>query len=451
MKKRQICLFAALLCIMGLTSAVCSADPQAASFVIDDPDRSIAAVQFSPDGKIIASAGDDAIIRLWSSETGVPLAAFEGHSQRITRIAFSPDGLVLASASLDHSVRLWDLTSGGKSSRDLAGHGANVFDVAFSPDGAKLSSSSMDKSVRIWDVRTGEMLKTLLGHEHFVYQSTFTPDGKKLVSASLDGTLKIWDVATGNNLQTLRGHTAKVFSVAISPDGTRIASSSEDKTIRIWDTATGLPLSRLIEMNAPVRAVVFSPDGKLIAFGIEEANVRIVDFKTGQIVQDLVNISRVGGYALAFSPDSTILAAGSQYKVQAWNVTPDGIQRSLKEGRRQQELRWAALNALKCDEVASIDRALSEGYGYQKCEFEKAFRAKTPKELYLAGSQAGSMTRTKALYEELISRYPNDPYSDQARKNMSGLFWTHVKSEKRILQDEAAEPATSVGDDLSRP
>ena len=141
------------------------------------------------------------------------------------------DGKILASASADKIVRLWDSTA----SRTLEGHSREVLAVTFSPDGKTLASASRDETVMLWDSTTGAVRHTLEGHSGVVRAVTFSPGGKTLASASEDKTVRLWDSTTGAARHTLKGHSDVVRAVTFSPDGKTLVSASRDETVRLWD------------------------------------------------------------------------------------------------------------------------------------------------------------------------------------------------------------------------
>jgi WD40 repeat protein len=112
-------------------------------------------IAFSPDGRTLAVAGSDTVIRLWDKSThrqsSEPLS---GHTHPIDGLAFSPDGRFLASSSRDGTARLWNWRFGRQLGEPLTISRAVPWGraIAFSPDGRTLASGGYDDSVRLWDV-----------------------------------------------------------------------------------------------------------------------------------------------------------------------------------------------------------------------------------------------------------------------------------------------------------
>jgi DNA-binding beta-propeller fold protein YncE len=193
-------------------------------------------------------------------------------------LAISPDGKTLAAAGRDKVVRLWDLAT-GKVRLELTDHQrpdvSHLCKPAFSPDGKLLATGDRQGTIRLWDPTKGTPLGTLVEPAGELHQIAFSPDGRSLAAARDRGTTQLWDARTTKLHSTLRMGADPVYGVAFSPDGKTLAVTS-GQAVCLLDVETGAPGDALWG-SAPARCLAFSPDGKTLVVGGDGNDVLVRD------------------------------------------------------------------------------------------------------------------------------------------------------------------------------
>jgi WD40 repeat protein len=322
-------------------------------------------LEFSPDGRWLATGGVDNLVRVWDPTSGAQHAALE-HDEiyyldlrgGVVALAFSPDGQMLASLNDGGDLRLWEMAV----VTDPAITDALPLrqfrtppwsSIAFSPDGnwlvadqgvwntatgeqrygselfggyalsldGRLIASRQDSAITLRDFASGEPIHEF-EHQDGLGNLVFGPQGRWLVSVG-EETIHIWDTLSGQlaHLINLGGRSQ---GYAVGPKSRWIAVGTTSSPPVVWDIESGEVVSHLAPTATAARPLSFSPDGQSLVVRDLQNDILIFDVGTGAAIASLPRTVRING--VIWSADGEqIVTTDAQGRVRFWLWRPEDL------------------------------------------------------------------------------------------------------------------------------
>jgi WD40 repeat protein len=303
---------------------------------------------FSPDGRWLAVASADGLIRRFEADTGRELSPPLNHGGVLRRLAFSPDSRRLASGGSEPPVKLWDWERAS-----LAGslpHDREVVRVAFNPAGTRLLTAMSDEttdglSAQVWDLGTFQPVGQRMEHAHGVAHADFFPDGSRVLTTSEESEARIWNATDGSPRTPWIRCGRRILRTEVSPDGLTVATVDEGGTLRLWDTDTGELLSASAPGDWAYHAAFIGSDR--VVWAGRGGPLRLLQLPVAAgPVDDLSDLARLSaGQELDATGGRAPLPAAAQLELFARlrATTPDrfAVRLSAPEWHRQEMARAA--------------------------------------------------------------------------------------------------------------
>jgi WD40 repeat protein/serine/threonine protein kinase len=282
-------------------------------------DRPVTSIAANLASGMVATAGEDGAVRLWSADTAQQICVLETRAQSIKSLASSFDGRWLAAAGTDTMVRVWEVAT-----RSLVFEAEGDEIVALSADGRWLAAAGLNQRVKVWEVRSGRQVHAL-EFEGEVYCLAFSRNGKWLGaggrrrpdSQAVPKHLAIWELPAGQESKRFRSdHTDMIYALSFSPDSRHLVTSTYGAAI-IWNTESG-DHAYLPGYEASATALSFDKEGRYLAasFG---ATIRVWDFWEKRVVFSSRRLSGLVS-CVSLSPDGGRVAygAGKEAVIERW-------------------------------------------------------------------------------------------------------------------------------------
>ncbi|XP_053703594.1 transducin beta-like protein 2 [Synchiropus splendidus] len=349
----------------------------------------VTSLDFSSNGKYLASCADDRTVRIWSTKDFLDrdhkCLRANVELDHATLVSFSPDSRAfIAWLANGDTIRVFkmskkdDGTMGFKAAPEdfPQKHKATVINLCIAETGKFIMSASADTSIHIWDLK-GEILASINTNQMSNSFAAVSPCGRFVGSAGFTPDVKVWEVCftkSGEFKEVMRafdlkGHQAGVHAFAFSNDSNRMVSVSKDGTWKLWNTDVEYKkqqdpylLKTVPCSTSEGSRIALSPDGRVVALS-SGSNIAMYSAVSGQLEEEMLAVHSEDITDLKFDINGRFLVSCGDKAIRVFHNAPgyraaiadmqDMLKKSKNEGVRQR------LQQQIDDAQSSLDKVLA--------------------------------------------------------------------------------------------
>lgn len=278
----------------------------------------VSGVAIDPSGKLLATVGDDHLVRVIDLQSGDLLSRRKSHTDWGKDAVFRPDGKLLVTTGDDRRVRLWD-PLGKNGSQDLAIEPQPIYRLAYSADGQMLATAGFDDKIRLYEMAKGTLFCDQPAPGADIRALCFSPDGTLLAAAGRIGLVRVWNTSDCSQRFNVKASPRRICAMAYSPDSKILAVAGQERTIRLLNASTGKTVADLPERPGEVLSLCFCGPDLLASSGSRNV-IYLWNIRTHQ--ERCRFVGHTGSVTtLAFHREADMLVSGSyDTTVRLWNL-----------------------------------------------------------------------------------------------------------------------------------
>lgn len=308
----------------------------------------VTCLDFSSNGKYLASCADDRTVRIWSTkdflERDHKCLRANVELDHVTLVRFSPDSRAFISwLANGDTIRVFKMTKKEDGSFTFKAapedfpqkHKANIINIGIAETGKFIMSASTDTSILIWDLK-GEVLASINTNQMTNSYAAISPCGRFVGSSGFTPDVKVWEVCFGKGGEfrevtrafDLKGHSAGVHAFAFSNDSRRMATVSKDGTWRLWDTDVEYKKQQdpYLLLSVPCQSsegsrVALSPDARVVAIS-NGCDVAMYCAATGRLEEEFRGVHSEEVTDLRFDINSRFLVCSGDRAIRVFHNAP---------------------------------------------------------------------------------------------------------------------------------